>query len=134
MSHDNVLMPDDFNERFTIYLNAAGKPVQRTLRQMTGGEVIAALEWNQGEIDRLEVDAAPVRWMGEAIEAGRTDRLAEVAKDELLAAVAVLRALATAQMRHARLLSLVAVAIPQWRRHRGMGLSDALKRFWPHAV
>ena len=51
-----VLMPEKFNEKFTVYLNAAGTPVQRTLREMTPSEVLAAMQWQSDEGDRLERD------------------------------------------------------------------------------
>jgi hypothetical protein len=61
----DVLSPPEFNERFTIDLNADGKPVQRTLREMTAGEVMQAIRWADREIgqimaeaDRLMVEAA----------------------------------------------------------------------------
>ena len=48
----DVLKPEAFNERFTVYLNAEGKPVERTVREMTAGEVLKALEWLGEEIAR----------------------------------------------------------------------------------
>lgn len=54
-----VVRRADFNERFTIYLNTEGKPVQRPLRKMTAGDVMSALLWHSDEARRLEVAAAP---------------------------------------------------------------------------
>ena len=57
MAEGNVLMPDAFNERFTLYLNTEGNPVERTLREMTGGEVLLAHEWIVDEADRCRREA-----------------------------------------------------------------------------
>jgi hypothetical protein len=65
-----VLMPEKFNEKFTVYLNAAGTPVQRTLREMTPSEVLAAMQWQSDEGDRLERDCAPFAELRRAVEAG----------------------------------------------------------------
>ena len=61
----DVLKPEAFNERFTVYLDAEGKPVERTLREMTAGEVLKALEWLGEEIARLERGEA-LKCFGEA--------------------------------------------------------------------
>ena len=45
-----VVAHDAFNERFTIYLNDKGKPVQRTVREMTAGEVMPAIAWHEKKL------------------------------------------------------------------------------------
>ena len=44
----DVVVPDQFNEQFTLYLNTDGEPVKRTLREMTGAEVMVAFAWSAG--------------------------------------------------------------------------------------
>ena len=73
MSDDNVLMPGNFNERFTIYLNADGNPVQPILREMTAGEVLAAIAWHTAEGDRLEHETQCFRDIAKALETGDAD-------------------------------------------------------------
>ena len=48
----DILKPNQFNERFTVYLNAEGAPVQRTLREMTGDAVLTAIDWHNAEAER----------------------------------------------------------------------------------
>ena len=57
----DVVTPEQFNEQFTLYLNTKGEPVQRTLREMTADEVLAAERWQLAEADRLERDAGRSR-------------------------------------------------------------------------
>jgi hypothetical protein len=40
------MQADVMNERFTIYLNSRGDPVQRRLSDMTPDEVMEAIIWN----------------------------------------------------------------------------------------
>jgi hypothetical protein len=54
-----IIVPDPLDERFTFYLNAAGKPVQCTLREMTAGEVSQAMDWSMAEAERLVAEAEP---------------------------------------------------------------------------
>jgi hypothetical protein len=35
-----IIQPKALNERFTLYVNANGQPVQRTLREMTADEAL----------------------------------------------------------------------------------------------
>ena len=57
----DVVMPDQFNEQFTLYLNTEGKPVKRTLREMTAAEVLLAMDWQRDEANRLNAEAAHAR-------------------------------------------------------------------------
>lgn len=127
---DNVLTTARFSEPFTLYVNAAGSPVQRTLREMTAGEVLAAIEWHADEAERLEREAAPFAKLGEIIEAGG-ELPADMASDDIKAAAAVLRRAGEAQMRCGRLMQLVQINMPQWHRHPGMKLAAAVHQFWP---
>jgi hypothetical protein len=115
-------------ERFTLYLNADRKPVQRTLREMTVGEVIAAIEWSAIETERLEREAVPASALIAAIEEGCEK---EIATADIKAAAAAVRAAGNAMNRHATLLSLVHAAMPQWRGQKTLGLYQAIRRYWP---
>ena len=81
-----IIAPVAFNERFTIYLNAEGKPVQRTLREMTGDEVLLAVEWSHDEADRLDAEAEPARAISRAIQERRLEDLRHLSREEIRAA------------------------------------------------
>ena len=49
----NIIAPAALNERFTVWTNTAGEPVQKALREMTGAEVLKAGEWLEDECERL---------------------------------------------------------------------------------
>lgn len=126
----DVLTPDQLNEKFVIWLNAEGSPVRRTLREMTAGEVLAAFSWSRAECERLESEIEPAQALAIAAEEGHLDMLAGKTRDELRAAGTLLRTAGEAMQRHARLLSLIQVAMPQWQRHDDKGLRDAVRRYW----
>jgi hypothetical protein len=126
-----VIVPEAFNEQFTIYLNADGKPVQRALREMTADEVVAAVTWSHAEAKRLEREAAP--WQ-ELMAAAADDHLGELADktlSELEAAILVLRKAAEANEKHGRLLNSIQAAMPKWHQHPHVGAREALRRWWP---
>jgi hypothetical protein len=104
--------------------------VQRILREMTAGEVMAALAWSQAEVDRLEAEAALVRWIAEAVEEGRMKDVEHVTYDELEAAALTLRQAGEACMRHGRLMHLVRLQMPKWHGSK-VRLGEALKKWWP---
>ena len=91
-------------------MNADGKPVQRTIRQMTAGELTAAVRWNGEESERLNQEAAPFTVLMEARERGEHPPLPP--KDECRRGVALLREASEAHERVARLLTLAATAMP----------------------
>lgn len=123
-----ILKPDAFNERFTLYLNAEGKPVQRTLGEMTAAEVALAVEWQEAEAIRLEVEADQAREIAAALEDKRADGITFA---DIYAAGAKLQAAAEAENRSVRLLELVQAKLPLWRRRDPFPLAEALKRWWP---
>jgi len=129
MSDAAVLMPEAFNERFTVYLNSAGKPVERTLSQMTSGEVLFAIRWHADETERLERDAEPAKVIAIAIEEGRTADLAHMTRGELLAGRDALRRSIEASQQLGRLIHLVHTSMPQWRGE--LPLDKAVRKFWP---
>ncbi len=127
---DSIVRPDQFNEKFTLYLNGAGKPVERALSEMTSGEVLRALEWHSEEADRLEREAEPFCRIAESVEAGG-EWPEDMSQEAARHAAALLGRSCDACEKDARLLHQVSVLIPQWRRHKGMNLSEAVRRFWP---
>jgi hypothetical protein len=124
----DIITPTALNERFTLYLNTEGKPVQRTLREMTAAEVLMALEWSRGETDQLSAEAEPARVLAVAIEEGCPPD--DLTQDQFNEAVLILRRSGEAMNRDARLMSLVAASMPKWKG-TGMPLAKALHRYWP---
>jgi hypothetical protein len=124
-----VIEPRAFNQRFTLHLNSEGKPVERSLREMMAGEVWKAIRFQIGESNRLEAEAMP--WQpaeGESEEAYR-ERMS--GQPDLGAIVALLRRAAQASFRAADLMERVQTLMPQWRGKSGIGLQQALQRWWP---
>jgi hypothetical protein len=126
-----IIKPAVLNERFTLYLNADGHPVQRTLREMTAEEVLLALNWSGAEAEQLDREAEPARLIAEALEDGRSEEIARLGQYDIDAAISLLRQAGEAMERDARLMSLVVSAIPQWRGSK-MSLREGLRRYWPH--
>jgi hypothetical protein len=124
---------DALDERFTIYCNAKGKPVQRTLREMTADEVMEAIEWNGREADRLEKLAAPYlhrRSPAEAFEAGEITDAEMVAQTEH--GVALLQASAAAFTRSANLERAVLAALNHLpEAAKDQPIVRVLRRYWP---
>jgi hypothetical protein len=127
---DNVLRSTAFNELYTIYLNVDGNPVQRSLHEMTSGELVQVLKWSQAEADRLDFAAESATRIAKAVEQGRTDEVAHLTLGEFKAAALALRQAGDASERHAQLLSLVRAQIPQWRGS-GVLMGEALRKWWP---
>lgn len=127
-----VIAPAAFNERFTLYLNNEGKPVQRTLREMTAGEVLLAMQWLTEEINRLEPLVHPIREMMEEYEAtGRAPpAMAAMTSQEMEAASDLMDECAATQQKWADLARLIKANMPQWHG-TGMPLREALRRYWP---
>ena len=126
----NVLTPDAFNERFTLYRNVNGEPVQRCLREMTAAEVMQAIAWHSDEADRLTRAAAPADALLAGLEAGTINR--DDVIDQIGPLVEAKRQAAAAEEACVRLAEQVhVILIPHWRQHPGMRLSQALRRWWP---
>ena len=70
------MKPEQFDECFTIGLTAAGEPVERPIRAMTGDEFLMAWEWHRDSAARLEEEGAAV-----------LDRLSDKAEKERLTAI-----------------------------------------------
>jgi hypothetical protein len=126
-----IIQPDAFNERFTIYLNTAGKPVQRALREMTAAEVLLALDWQTTEASKLQAEAEPWAKIGDLIDAGRMDEVPDLSPDEFRIAGDRLNEAADALLRLRRLRSQICTTMPQWRNGSGLPLDKALHRYWP---
>lgn len=124
-----IVAPGAFNERFTLYLNTTGTPVQRSLREMTADEVVAAIKYQVAESNRLEAEAKP--WQPAAGESDEQWKQRIGQQPDLRDIVALLRRAGAAQCRAADLMQLVNAQMPQWSRHPKMGLHQAVRRWWP---
>lgn len=125
-----VLKPDAFHQKFTIYVNVAGDLVQRTLSEMSADEVMAAVQWQSDESDRLEREAAPFIERTKLVMDGK-GLTNDLAQDYLEIAVATMRAAAAAGLKAVHLMEVVRANLPQWKQHPGMTMEIALRRFWP---
>jgi hypothetical protein len=125
----DLITPDRFNEAFTIYVNTDGKPIQRSLREMTANEVLGAMAWLNAEAGRLERESSPFAEIATIIEAGG-DVPPEITKESLIGGIAMLRQAAEANIKGARLMALVRTNLPQWRG-KDIRFDDAVRRFWP---
>lgn len=128
----SILQPDQFNERFTLYLDTDGQPVQRSLREMTADEVLTAIDWQTAEANRLERVTCDAR--GESLlesfkAAGQVPD--GVTNDELEQATAAMWAAAEAWEKGARLLELVRANIPNWHQRQKLGMREAIRHWWP---
>jgi hypothetical protein len=128
----NIIVPTEFNEKFVLYLNSDGQPVDRTLREMTAGEVLQAIEWHEDEADTLADELAAMEDERAAARATLQSGKDAAALETLHRGIAAARKSGKAAERSARLMTLVAANIPQWERHPGLKLSEALRRYWPH--
>jgi hypothetical protein len=123
-----IIQPDAFNERFTIYLNTVGNPVQRSLREMTAGEVGRTMDWHYREAMRLEAETRTFREIAEAAAAGTLDPATPA--DVRRCAFDGLGEAQAAAEKAARLWKLVETTL---RAVHGadLPLGEALRRYWP---
>jgi hypothetical protein len=129
----SVVKPPQFNERYTIHRNAAGEPVQRTLGEMTAGEVLAAWQWLKAETDRLEYEAKQHREIDDiAAAVQRGDISLEASLAEVNAGVEAGERWLQASQTVSRFQHIVmAILLPHWNRHPNMGFGPVLRRHWP---
>lgn len=122
----DIIKPDPLNERFTLYLNSDGEPVQRTLREMTADEVCRAYQWHHDDCDRLQPagDAAAAIWNDE-------EQRAALTRDQFKELSAVLDELIEVNAKAMRLARLIQATMPQWEDHPDMTMRDASRRWWP---
>ena len=123
----SLIRPIAFNEPFTIYLDADGKPVQRTLREMTAGEVMQAMQWHAAEADRLEAACDGIPNPDNQADWAAIDTMSAYERQR---AVAKLRTASEAAERAAHLWELVWAQIPEKARAT-MKLREAVGRHWP---
>jgi hypothetical protein len=114
-------------ERFTLWLNAAGQPVEKTLALMTAGEVKQALQWQEDEDRRLTQIAAPWAKIAEDLARGIKPDITEAQWRE---GVDALDASAAATQKRHRLMRLLYAAMPQWHSSE-LTFDAALRRYWP---
>jgi hypothetical protein len=121
-----VLKPEPFNELFTLYLNADGRPVQRALRDMTAGEVMTAINWQMDHAEALRSQAEAGNERCAALTASSpesvtADDMAFMDRQEALCGAA-----STELEKAKRLLELVGSQVPP-----AMKLGEGIKRVWP---
>lgn len=114
-------------ERYTLWLDAAGKPVEKALAEMTAAEVVQAAQWQHDEMERLVRIAEP--WDQIAEDLGRGIE-PDIGPDRVKEGVAALRASAAAVEKNARLMQLILAAMPQWPGS-GVNFGAAVRRYWP---
>jgi hypothetical protein len=124
MPNSNLLTPPQFNEKYTLYVNTAGQPVERTLREMTAAEVLQAVNWHFAEANRLEREAAPYKQMAIDAENGWLDP--DTPDDVVHAGARALLAAGEASKIAGLLLARVDSALPK----SGLTLGVALHRYW----
>jgi hypothetical protein len=128
-----LLVPNQFNERFTLYVGAGGQPTELTLREMTAAQVMQAMNWHWAESDRLDRENRRFDEMAVAAVAGTLER--ETSDDLVETAILALHHAGEMAQKAARLTTLIRAAIqPQWDRHPGMGIGEAVRRFWPEGA
>jgi hypothetical protein len=125
---NNVITSAAFNEQFTVGTDSDGKPVQRTLRDMTADEVGRAMDFHHREAMRLEAETAPYRAMAEAAEAGTLDP--DTPADMRWHAVDALREAGRAADKAARLWTLVLLTLRAAQVNH-LPLGEAVRRAWP---
>ena len=117
------------NQRFTLWLNSDGQPLEKPLSEMTSREVLQAVKWHTVENRRLAALCAADIPIAGKISRGEAVDLPE--GYDCLAGGQRLRASAHAELKLADLLQLLGAAMPQWQRRHDMKLTAAVKLFWP---
>jgi hypothetical protein len=120
------------NEKFTLWLNTAGQPVEKPLSAMSSGEVLAALKWHDDYAKRLGEETREATAIAEAIKRGEDPDLTPEQIKTLPAMEKRLREAGEANQKAARLFQQVRAAMPQWRDSK-LGVSAALRRYWPRS-
>ena len=113
-----LVKTDPLAERFTIRINKAGQPVQRTLPEMTAGEVIRAFNWHSHDFRQSFLVAAKT-WPAEGWHMLGFER------DERVAQLPAWRTLC-------RFVEVMdAILEPHKVAHPKLDFLDLLKRHWP---
>jgi hypothetical protein len=130
MTEMNVVTPRAFNERFTIYLNAAGEPVERSLAEMEATEVGLAFRWLDSEVARLRAEFSPINQAARVFHETGTmpPELAALTRDEWDQAQAALKAAGDAIEKERRLFAMIEAMIPE--RYREQPLGKSLPLWW----
>lgn len=126
-----VIRTQALNPKFTLYLNTEGRPVQRTVLEMTEGEVGLAIQWAETELMECEANAKPLMAAIENIMEAKPETATEENHRLYLAAAAAMNALSEASDRLARLLRAIEVVLrsmPQFTPDATLG---TLLRHWP---
>lgn len=145
----------DFDEEFPVGLDENGELHRLRLRNMWPEEVMAAMDMVAALTGEAEMrmsasnETALSRYMALSADAEKGDKDAEVQLREFLQEhpevgktlatdamehwdrdLAIMDTYLTWEAQHLRLLGLVRRAMPEWGPS-GLGLMDALEKFWP---
>ena len=130
---DDRIIPEAFNERFTIRADSDGASLLRSLSEMTAGEVLSAVKWQSSLAKRLVAETKPWLRIVEAVandDDAKAERLTRhLSEAELTAGFAKLRECADAQATTTRLLSLIRAVMPNWDG-QGMTFGAAVRLYW----
>jgi hypothetical protein len=121
-----TIQPEDFNEKFTVFLDSEGCSVERALHEMTAVQVLASIEWHTDEALRLQEESAPYVEIANVAEAGMLDP--SIRRGARQTANDTIRRTAVALEKAARLLALVTSTLPKQWEH--MPLRERILRTW----
>jgi hypothetical protein len=120
-----------FNERYTLYLDTAGQPVQRTLAEMTCEEVLQAIGWHTEAAAQAEREIKPFEAMVGAFEAGTRDPNYEPPAVLKAAGLAYERA-GRARVKLGQLLAQIDIALaPYSNCPPKLNQAELVRRYWP---
>ena len=124
-----VMKPEQFDEYFTIGLTAAGEPVERPVRAMTGDEFLMAWEWHRDSAARLEEESAAV--LDRLFDKAEKERLTAIERRAVRIAIERMRAAGTEYHKTGRLMQMACALMPQWVYQPQVTVADAVRQWWP---
>jgi len=134
---------DKLVAKFTIRVDRDGQPVQKRLCDMSGDEVLSALEWHLQIDKQMQEKAKGPNLLIEALRQygvrGDDPPAAKVAafeaigttQEALSRGVQAIEAAGGAADAAGRLMKLVLAAMPQLDQHPNMTIKEGVARFWP---
>ena len=123
------MKPEPFDECFTIGLTAAGEPVERPIRAMTGDEFLMAWEWHRDSAARLEEEGVAV--LARLSDKAEEERLTAIERRAFRIAIERMRAAGTEYHKTGRLMQMACALMPQWVHQPQVTVADAVRQWWP---
>jgi hypothetical protein len=123
------MKPEQFDECFTIGLTAAGEPVERPIRAMTGDEFLMAWEWHRDSAARLEEEGTAV--LARLSDKAEEERLTAIERRAFRIAIERMRAAGTEYHKTGRLMQMACALMPQWVHQPQVTVADAVRQWWP---